>query len=133
MKSLCIFQAIDVGLAIDQSLKKQTEDPHKGQSFLKSEGYENFASTVPLLSLYNHLVIYLFLPIAKKTVALAFGCASSLVCLGLFLGIELSQQVFSSAFIYLALAITSRRRMAVVWKAAKLPLNLWRISYFMLR
>lgn len=96
MKS--IFKAIDVGLAIDQSLKKQAETKGKVNSFLRSEGYENFTSTVPMLSLYNHLVIYLFLPIAKKTVALAFGCASSLVCLGLFLGIELSQ-VFILAFV----------------------------------
>ena len=44
---------------------------------------------VPVQSLYNHLVIYLFLPIPRKDVAVAFGLTTSFICMALFLIIEL--------------------------------------------
>ncbi len=75
---------------VDTSTTEATILPRS--NFLRTySGYNPFVTKVPLLSLYNHLVIYLFLPIAKKTVAVAFGFLTSLVCVGLFLGIELTQ------------------------------------------
>ena len=41
------------------------------------------------MSLYCHLIIYLFLPIAKKTVALITGTLVSLICLVIFIVVEL--------------------------------------------
>lgn len=80
-----------MGLVIDQSLKAAADATKPTSAFVKGGGYVPFISAVPLLSLYNHLVIYLFLPIARKDVALALGSTASLVCMSLFLGIELSQ------------------------------------------
>ena len=37
--------------------------------------------SVPVMSLYNLMVIYLFLPIPRKDVALAAGLAVSAICL----------------------------------------------------
>ena len=81
-----------MGLAVNQSYEN-SESKEKAPSsskdslaFLKS----SFKTAVPVLSLYNHLVIYLFLPIAKKSVALVFGLINSLVCMTLFVAVELS-------------------------------------------
>ena len=63
-------------------MTEKSKDP---LAFLKS----SFKTAVPVLSLYNHLVIYLFLPIAKKSVALVFGLVNSLVCMTLFVAVEL--------------------------------------------
>ncbi len=49
---------------------------------------EPVTTRVPVLSLYNVLVIYLFLPIARREVALAMGLACTLVCMLLFIVIE---------------------------------------------
>merc|ERR1712029_31734 len=45
---------------------------------------------VPLMSLYCHLIIYLFLPISRKSVALGTGLAVSAICLVMFIVIELT-------------------------------------------
>ena len=75
-------------------------------NFLRNySGYIPYITKVPLLSLYNHLVIYLFLPIAKKSVAVAFGCVTSLICIGLFLGIESSQVGFPGLLKVLLLTV----------------------------
>ena len=42
------------------------------------------------MSLYCHLIIYLFLPISRKAVALATGVAVSTICLVMFVAIELT-------------------------------------------
>lgn len=89
------FQAIDVGLVVNQSYENSEEQEKQGASkkdslaFLKSTSTD-FKTAVPVLSLYNHLVIYLFLPIAKKSVALVFGAVCSLICMILFVAVELS-------------------------------------------
>ena len=87
-----------MGLAVNQSLENALEEKKKTAkstglepklAFLKS--YDTgFITAVPVLSLYNHLVIYLFLPIAKKSVALMFGAFCSLICMTLFVATELS-------------------------------------------
>ena len=89
------FQAIDVGLVVNQSYENSEEQEKQGASkkdslaFLKSTSTD-FKTAVPVLSLYNHLVIYLFLPIAKKSVAFIFGAVCSLICMILFVSVELS-------------------------------------------
>ena len=40
--------------------------------------------SVPVMSLYNLMVIYLFLPIPRKDVALAAGLAVSAICLVMY-------------------------------------------------
>ena len=90
------FQAIDVGLVVNQSYENSEEQEKQGASkkdslaFLKSTSADFKTTAVPVLSLYNHLVIYLFLPIAKKSVALVFGAVCSLICMILFVAVELS-------------------------------------------
>jgi hypothetical protein len=51
--------------------------------------WESLAAKVPVQSLYNLLVIYLFLPLPRKDVAVAFGMTASAICVALFLGIEI--------------------------------------------
>ena len=46
------------------------------------------ASRVPLMSLYTNIIIYLFLPIARKDVAAFLSLSVSLICLVMFVGIE---------------------------------------------
>ena len=95
-------KAIDVGVVIDISQKRKTglltQDPSSALAFIEGRKASRSMMAVPLFSLYNHLLIYMFLPIAKKRVAVAFGSISSLVCIGLYLGIELTQvqNIFSS-------------------------------------
>ena len=40
--------------------------------------------SVPIISIYNHLVVYFFLPIPKKKIAMALGGTTSLICITLF-------------------------------------------------
>ncbi len=47
-------------------------------------------SRVPVLSLYNLMVIYLFLPIPRKDVACMIGIGTSLICIALVMGVELA-------------------------------------------
>ena len=85
-----------MGLAVNQSYEN-SESKEKAPSsskdslaFLKSTSADFKTTAVPVLSLYNHLVIYLFLPIAKKSVAFIFGAVCSLICMILFESVELS-------------------------------------------
>ena len=85
-----------MGLAVNQSYEN-SESKEKAPSsskdslaFLKSTSADFKTTAVPVLSLYNHLVIYLFLPIAKKSVAFIFGAVCSLICMILFVSVELS-------------------------------------------
>ena len=75
-------------------------------------------ASVPLLSLFNHLFIYFFLPLERKTVAFAFGCTTSCICMALNLGIELSSwsQVSST---FWALVTVSIPQVLMVYKASK--------------
>ena len=52
--------------------------------YWKEDKAEDASAKVPVLSLYNHLIIYLFLPIPKKGVALIFGFGCTLVCMVLY-------------------------------------------------
>lgn len=100
-------------------------------------------SSVPVMSLYNHLVIYFFLPIAKKRVAFLYGCLSSTVCLSLFLGIETSAQVLLLLTYYFrsraaAAATIDFRNLYIFsqkrsWKALKLLPRPLPIVFFMPR
>ena len=119
------FQAIDVGLVVNQSYENSEEQEKQGASkkdslaFLKSTSTD-FKTAVPVLSLYNHLVIYLFLPIAKKSVALVFGAVCSLICMILFVAVELSLVVFLSVFfkgLYRANKATYLQREEDEWNA----------------
>lgn len=82
------MEVIDVGLVIYHSL---SNGPLGKSEPAVTSSYTEPVSKTPLLSLYNHLVIYLFLPISRKDVTVAFGVLTSLVCVFLFLGIEISQ------------------------------------------
>ena len=70
-----------------EDLKDHTSDFFRpgGQAYIPSS-----TASVPLLSLWNHLCIYFFLPLERKTVAFAYGCTTSGICMALYLGIELS-------------------------------------------
>ncbi len=117
------FQAIDVGLAVNQSYENSEQEKQEASkkdslAFLKSTSTD-FKTAVPVLSLYNHLVIYLFLPIAKKSVALVFGAVCSLICMILFVAVELSL-VFLSVFfktLYRANKATYLQREEDEWNA----------------
>ena len=92
-------KAIDVGLVWHDSMKVNATAQKMGQPFSSSADYVPFETHVPFLSIYNHLIIYLFLPIHRQLVAFAFGSLATLISLSLFLGIELSQ--VSGVFLYL--------------------------------
>ena len=110
------LQAIDIGLVVKHSFtlnapltpdNSTSSSPAAGEAYLEpfdpdyalsnylldgrfgSEQKRALAARVPIQSLYNHLIIYLFLPIPRKWVAVAFGLTTSLVCILLFRIIEL--------------------------------------------
>ena len=89
-------------------------------------------ASVPLLSLFNHLFIYFFLPLERKTVAFAFGCTTSCICMALNLGIELSSwsQVSST---FRALVTVSIPQVLIVYKASQKKAFLLQISKFYLQ
>ena len=89
---LVSFQAIDIGLVLDTSKPPHNETKSSYSFFSRaSQDYQpSSTASVPLFSLYNHMVIYFFLPIARKSVALVFGLATSCVCLSLYISIEVS-------------------------------------------
>ena len=66
---------------------------------------KRWVSQVPLMSLYCHLIIYLFLPISRKTVALGTGLAVSTICLAMFIVIELTYVRTIHCFLQLPLTI----------------------------
>ena len=47
--------------------------------------------SVPVMSLYNLMVIYLFLPIPRKDVALAAGLAVSAICLAMYAALSAAE------------------------------------------
>ena len=90
-----LFQAIDVGLVVydsDNVDKNSTEDLRKPlEPFLTSGGiYIPYLAGVPFLSIYNHLIIYLFLPIHRQLVAFVFGMFATLISILVFATIELN-------------------------------------------
>ena len=89
---LVSLQAIDIGLVLDTSKPPHNETKSSHSFFSRaSQDYQpSSTASVPLFSLYNHMVIYFFLPIARKSVALVFGLATSCVCLALYISIEVS-------------------------------------------
>lgn len=50
----------------------------------------SLTAKIPVLSLYNILIIYLFLPIPRKDVTFASGMTVSLICMIEFFAIEFS-------------------------------------------
>ena len=47
--------------------------------------------SVPVMSLYNLMVIYLFLPIPRKDVALGAGLAVSAICLIMYAALSVAE------------------------------------------
>ena len=98
-----------------EDLKDHTSDFFRpmGKAYIPSS-----TASVPLLSLLNHLFIYFFLPLERKTVAFAFGCTTSCICMALYLGIELSS--WSQVSItFRALVTVSIPQVLVVNKTSK--------------
>ncbi|TRY75805.1 hypothetical protein TCAL_07001 [Tigriopus californicus] len=96
------LEAIDIGLVVHHSLQfTQPLTPSENNTLTTSSFFDEFiedndkpekalTAKIPIISLYNILAIYLFLPIPKKVVALAFGIGVSVICIVLFLSIELA-------------------------------------------
>ena len=124
-----------------EDLKDHTSDFFRpmGKAYIPSS-----TASVPLLSLLNHLFIYFFLPLERKTVAFAFGCTTSCICMALNLGIELSSwsqvsiilkdealYMSNSPLEILLLPPGGGNRFRTIWIQAKSPLNLLPTLCFM--
>ena len=95
----CLLKAVDVGLVVYDSTFDAHNSTTKSNTIrpyvLRSQEYVPYATSVPILSIYNHLIIYLFLPIHRQLVAVALGSLATLISLSLFVAIEFSHQEVS--------------------------------------
>ena len=101
----CFLKAVDVGLVVYDSSHNDAHNSttdNIGPYVLRSYKYVPYVTSVPILSIFNHLIIYLFLPIHRQLVAVALGILATLISLSLFVAIEFSHQEVSIIITYIS-------------------------------
>ncbi|CAB4062181.1 E4.6.1.1 [Lepeophtheirus salmonis] len=92
------FEILDIGILIHHHITSKINT----DVFVI---FSPFSTTkVPILTHFNHIIIYLFLPIQQKALALTLGLSASFIGLLLYSILEFNQKLLSSETILIQLA-----------------------------